>query len=286
MFFGKCVIKISFVVMCAGCLFLGHTTALGLLVNGERSIVVVIPSYNNARWYKQNLDSIFVQDYSNYKIIYTDDCSRDNTHELVKRYVEERGFQDKVVLIGNQVRKGALENQYNMTYMCKDDDIVLFLDADDWLAHHGVFKLLNSIYADSNIWMTYGQFQIFPSGEKGWCYQYSREIIEQNGFRKAHQAPSHLRTFYAGLFKQIKLKDLYYQGRFFQMTGDRAVMFPLIEMARYHVKFIPEVLYIYNMSNEINDHKVDGGLQVNLDVHYIRKLKPYDAVPSPFLSVQ
>jgi glycosyltransferase involved in cell wall biosynthesis len=56
----------------------------------EKNIVIVTASYNNKDWYKQNLDSVFVQKYQNYRLIYIDDCPPDGTYELVKEYVEQK----------------------------------------------------------------------------------------------------------------------------------------------------------------------------------------------------
>ena len=56
----------------------------------EHPLVVIIPSYNNAQWYKKNLDSVFNQRYSNYRIIYLDDASTDQTGYLVEKYIQEK----------------------------------------------------------------------------------------------------------------------------------------------------------------------------------------------------
>jgi hypothetical protein len=39
----------------------------------ENPLVVIIPSYKNAKYYKQNLDSVFNQNYTNYRVIYVAD---------------------------------------------------------------------------------------------------------------------------------------------------------------------------------------------------------------------
>jgi cellulose synthase/poly-beta-1,6-N-acetylglucosamine synthase-like glycosyltransferase len=49
----------------------------------KKSVVVIIPSYNNAEWYDKNLSSVFAQDYQNYKVVYMDDNSDDDTYKLV-----------------------------------------------------------------------------------------------------------------------------------------------------------------------------------------------------------
>ncbi|MCK5632953.1 hypothetical protein KAH94_04340, partial [bacterium] len=69
---------------------------------------------------------------------------------------------------------------------------------------------------------------------------------------------SHLRSFYAWLFKNIQEKDFKYDGNFVNMTGDFFYMLPMIEMAGGRIKFIPETLYIYNRDNPLNDDKVDA----------------------------
>ena len=70
------------------------------------------------------------------------------------------------------------------------------------------------------------------------------------------------------------MEDLQYEGRFFSMTWDQAMMFPMIEMAGERHAFIPEITYVYNMSNPINDNKVDPQLQRDLEV-FIRSKPPY-----------
>jgi len=48
-----------------------------------KSLVVVIPSFNNARWCRRNLESVLDQAYPLYRVIYIDDASTDGTPDLV-----------------------------------------------------------------------------------------------------------------------------------------------------------------------------------------------------------
>ncbi len=72
-----------------------------------------------------------------------------------------------------------------------------------------------------------------------------------------------------------------YQDEFFVMTYDLAIMFPMIEMARTHHRFIPEVLVDYNNDNPLSDHRVGKGLQRKLDL-IIRARSCYSELASPF----
>ncbi len=250
---------------------------------GERRIVVVVASYNNQLYYRRNLDSIFTQNYENYHVLYINDCSTDNTLVLVEAYVKNKRATDRVTIIANKERRGALANHHRAIHEhCKDTDLTVIVDGDDWLFDSNAFSHLNAVYKDLNVWMTYGQFVQYPSMRRGWCKDMPKDVVARNAFREYTHNPGHLRTFYAGLFKQIKKEDLMYQGGFLRMCADNAVMFPMIEMARDgHFKFIDKLLLVWNGKNDLNDHKVVRGLQYQLD-RVIRARRCYDTIESPF----
>lgn len=218
-------------------------------------MVVVIPSYNNAQWYERNLNSVCFQDYKNYRIIYIDDCSPDGTGNLVRAYITKHKLENKVTLICNDKNCGAMANHYKAVWMCADDEIVVHLDGDDFFKHNNVLSRINCEYQNPDVWLTYGQFECFPSSVIGFCALMPKSIIQRNAFREYEWITSHVRTFYAGLFKQIKLRDFVYEDRYFDFTCDFAMMFPLLELAGSHIRFIPDVLYIYNEATPINDCK-------------------------------
>ena len=235
----------------------------------EKPITVIVPSYNNSQWCKKNLESIFSQNYENYQVIYIDDCSTDNTAEVAKKIFTDSGKFEKVKLIENKKRVGATANRYAGSMMAEDDSIVLVVDGDDWLAHSQVFKKINLIYSTTNTWLTYGQFKRFPSGELGHCKKLNRN------FRQMDQwYASHLRTYYAWLFKLIKKEDLMYQSDFYQISGDVAEMLPMLEMAQEQTYFIDSVLYIYNQQTSENDVKRFPLEQVKT-FEQIKAKKPY-----------
>lgn len=49
-------------------------------------VSVVIPAYNAAKWLPDTIQSILNQTYTNIEVIVVDDCSNDNTHEVVSQY--------------------------------------------------------------------------------------------------------------------------------------------------------------------------------------------------------
>jgi glycosyltransferase involved in cell wall biosynthesis len=241
-----------------------------------KKIAIVVPSYNNHQWYERNLRSLCVQDYDNFRAIYVDDCSSDKTGELVENFIKSNDLGKRIHLIRNSVRVGAMQNLYDIIHSCDDNEIVIILDGDDWFSHNGVLKKINAVYSNTNCWMTYGQYVSWPDNVIGYSKQIPLHITERNNFRGYEWCSSHLRSFYAWLFKMIKKEDLISSyGTFYPMAWDQAMMFPMLEMSGHRAEFINDVLYIYNTANPINDSKVNRQLQRNLEMA-IRVQKKYD----------
>lgn len=239
----------------------------------KKPIVVVIPSYNNAQWCKRNLQSVFMQHYTNYRVIYIDDCSNDGTYELVEQYVRECQQEKRVLLLRNNERRGALANHYKAVHLCDDNEIVFNIDGDDWLKHEYVFTRINKVYSDPNVWLTYGSYENYPSGRPGECSRPMPDGVRiYNAYREHTYITSHLRTFYAGLFKQIKLGDFLYDGQFIQASCDTAFMFPMLEMASERVKYLNEVFYVYNQSSPHNHFR--KGVLKQLHMVHINRARP------------
>jgi glycosyltransferase involved in cell wall biosynthesis len=241
----------------------------------EKPIVILTTSYKNHRWVRQNIESIFAQDYKNYRVIYVDDASPDGTADAVQSIVDAHPRKLNFELIRNRERIGALANiYYTIHNLCADEEIIVNLDGDDWFYDNQVLKKINAAYLKRGVWLTHGTLIEYPAKVVAWSRPIPRKNIVQNTFRQ-YRCPSHLRTFYAWLFKKIKLEDLLYNGQFFTMTWDQAMMFPMIEMAGLKHEFIPDITYVYNMSNPINDYKVDPQYQRSLEA-FIRSKTPYE----------
>ena len=151
-------------------------------------------------------------------------------------------------------------------------------DGDDWFFNENALQRVNQEYQDANVWMTYGQYVVHTSGELGHCRPLVADIVMNNAWRDCFLMPySQLRTFYAWLFKMIKLEDLMVNSKFFPVAWDCALMFPMLEMAQYHVRFIPDILYIYNQETLLNDFKQRLNLQL-ATARYIKQKQRYKSL--------
>ncbi|HEV2916998.1 MAG TPA: glycosyltransferase family 2 protein [Candidatus Babeliales bacterium] len=252
----------------------------------EKLLVIVIPSYNNEQWYQHNLSSIFMQEYSNYYIIYIDDCSTDNTYTLVKEYIHHAGQEHRVILIRNPERKGHLYNHIQAVQMAEPHAIIVHIDGDDWLRldhpRTDIFQMINHIYDDTNVWLTYGSYYRYPYSNIGSCRPFPADVIEKATYREFAWVSSHLRTFYAWLFKQIDKNDFIYTGSdpayqkaLWPAAVDLAFMFPMLEMAAGRIFYVKDIIYTYNRANVLN--LCEGPMRniQNDCAQLIRNKKPY-----------
>jgi glycosyltransferase involved in cell wall biosynthesis len=238
---------------------------------------IVIPLYNVEEWIKYTIRSVKAQSYKNFKCIILDDMSTDNTVSIIKDEIKN---DDRFILVINNKKEMALGNIYKGIKLLnlKDDDIIVRLDGDDWLASKDVLKILNENYNKYNCKLTYGSYSEHPSGNVGkFARQIPDKIIESNSFRQYEWSSSHLVSFKYDLWKRIKKEDLLDKdGSFYKMTCDLAIMFPMLEMAGKNSKYINDILYVYNNSNPLNDHKINNQYQLQLEqeIRNGRKYKP------------
>lgn len=246
---------------------------------------IVTASYNNFAYARQNLGSLLIQNYHNWRLIYLDDNSSDGTDEIVSQIKKESNLSDeKFKIIRNQRRiKSPLANIYFAAHnFCKDEEVMVILDGDDMLANPNVLSQVANIYQDGKIWLTHGQFIGSDSGSIGNCC--NREISHKDWpkLRKMSWAFSHLRSSYTWLFKKIKKEDLQYKGEFFTATADYATMFPQVEMAgKDRVKFIRDVTYIYRSHS--GSESITSSTEQNFFANYIVNLPKYDQLESGYI---
>ena len=236
---------------------------------------IIVPLYNVQDWIDKCIKSIKLQEYKNYQVFLIDDMSTDGTANKIKEAISD---DDRFIFIQNKEKKLALRNIYEaiMESGSDDEDIIVTLDGDDWLATKKALNVLHDTYDKYKCHMTYGSYLEYPAMKKGtFCQQIPENIIKNNSYRENRWVSSHLRTFKRHLWNRIKIQDLLDDdGNFYKMTWDMAFMFPMLEMAGPLAVHIPHTLYSYNRQNPLNDDKVNHKLQLTTE-QKIRNKKRY-----------
>ena len=63
------------------------------VMRGQPKVTALVPSYNHGRYIHERIESIMNQTYSNIELIVIDDCSDDDSHEVISKLQARYGFQ-------------------------------------------------------------------------------------------------------------------------------------------------------------------------------------------------
>ena len=55
-------------------------------MTNDKLVSIIIPVYNASRFLEETINSIQEQTYSNWEAIFIDDCSSDNSYDIIKQY--------------------------------------------------------------------------------------------------------------------------------------------------------------------------------------------------------
>lgn len=93
-------------------------------------VSIITPSYNSSSFIEETINSVIAQTYSNWEMIIIDDCSSDNSVDVINQSISK---DNRIKLIQNKENKGAAETR-NVGLKIAKGRYIAFLDSDDlWL---------------------------------------------------------------------------------------------------------------------------------------------------------
>lgn len=100
------------------------------------AVSVIINNYNYESFVGQAIDSSLKQSYSKIEVIVVDDGSKDKSAEIIKSY----GNQVNAIIKQN----GGQASAMNVGFEASSGDLILFLDADDYLFPNAVETIVSA----------------------------------------------------------------------------------------------------------------------------------------------
>lgn len=92
-------------------------------------ISVIIPCYNAAGYIANCLEKLEQQSYQEFEVVIIDDCSSDNTINVVRTFAEKSRLQIKLISNEKNLGPGASRNR---GIQSSKAEYVCFCDSDDW----------------------------------------------------------------------------------------------------------------------------------------------------------
>lgn len=99
-------------------------------------VSICIPTYNNLEAFKRCLNSVLLQNYTDYEVVVTDDSS----NEEIKNYLAENSQLKNIFYFKNQTALGSPEN-WNEAIRRSKGEYIKILHHDDWFTHENSLEI-------------------------------------------------------------------------------------------------------------------------------------------------
>ena len=136
------------------------------------SVSIITPTFNSAEFISDTIKSIQSQTFSNWELIITDDCSSDNTIEIIKSF-SKNDTRIKLFILEKNCGAGIARN--NSIKIAKGR-FIAFCDSDDQWKSEKLQKQVDFLI-HNNLVFTYSSYDV---------------IDEENCFLKKVVAPSEI----------------------------------------------------------------------------------------------
>lgn len=92
-------------------------------------VSVIIPNYNHAPYLKKRIDSVLNQTFEDFELIILDDCSTDNSRDIIEVY---RTHPKVSHIIYNEKNSGSTFKQWEKGLDLAKGEFVWIAESDDW----------------------------------------------------------------------------------------------------------------------------------------------------------
>ncbi len=106
------------------------------------AVSVVIPMYNVDKYVGECLDSLLAQTFQDFDVIVVDDCSTDNSREIVKSY--ESKFSGRLTIAQTEKNSGGAGEPRNIGIELSTGEYISFIDPDDTIMPNTLKEMYNA----------------------------------------------------------------------------------------------------------------------------------------------
>ena len=146
-------------------------------------VTIVTISYNSGNYIKQSIESVLAQSFTDFEYLISDDCSTDNTWDIIKEFKDPR-----IRAWRNETNLREYPNRNKTLYEAKGKYII-WIDGDDIFYPHGLEFMVKMLEAFPNSAMACAfhslQEFIYPyelSPEEAYKHEFLGFPILQSGF--------------------------------------------------------------------------------------------------------
>lgn len=138
-------------------------------------ISIIIPNYNHAKFLKKRIDSILNQKFTDFEVIILDDCSTDDSRDIINSYKDERIS----LKLFNDKNSGSPFKQWKKGIEAAKYDYIWIAESDDWVDKNFLSEANKAINSNPNISIFFSDSVLVDENEKPYhnsLQSYTKEL--------------------------------------------------------------------------------------------------------------
>lgn len=106
-------------------------------------VSILVPVYGVERYIERCARHLFEQTYNNIEFIFVDDCTTDNSIEILKRTLIEYPYRHNQIKIIKHTKNKGLSSARNTAVAAAKGEWIIHVDSDDYIANDAIESLVN-----------------------------------------------------------------------------------------------------------------------------------------------
>ena len=181
-------------------------------------ISVIVPNYNHGRFLNQRIDSILNQTFQDFELILLDDCSTDNSRDILSSYASD----PRVRLEFNEKNSGTPFKQWNKGVQIARGQYIWIAESDDYTAPRFLERLVPILEAEPNTAYAYCRsWRVFANGETPGFMDYYLKPLDLHHWTADHRADGReeCRNFFARMNCVPNASAVVFRRAVFEQVG-------------------------------------------------------------------
>lgn len=240
----------------------------------NRKVSVIIPNYNYGKYISKRIDSVVGQTYPIYELIVLDDCSSDDSLEIIERKlakVRKKYPELKVDFVKNDENSGSAIAQWKKGFKLATGDYVWIAEADDLCSRKFLEEVMKG-FDDPDVVLSYAESKLINSRglmiapnfrwsrDREKTGHYKRNYIK-DGFREVEEIMA-IRCTIPNVSAVVFKKD----DRLFQYLKE-AEEYEQVGDWYFYVRILEKGKIAYNRK-ALNRFRIHGGSATNRGVKH------------------
>ena len=121
-------------------------------MNQHPLVSVIIPNYNHAKYLPARIESVLNQTWKNIEVFILDDCSPDNSREVIDEYA---GLDNRIKVVYNQANSGSTFKQWNKGIGLARGKYIWIAESDDAAEDSFLSVLVSELEKDEEVVLAY-----------------------------------------------------------------------------------------------------------------------------------